>query len=59
MAKLSIISRSRDAADGAEIAVIGGKMSALRPQAANVGTIVEVRDLFFATPARLKFLNSF
>ncbi|MBL0370605.1 DNA mismatch repair endonuclease MutL [Rhizobium sp. KVB221] len=58
VAKLSITSRTRDASDGSEVVVIGGKVSELRPKAANPGTIVEVRDLFFATPARLKFLKS-
>ena len=58
VAKLSITSRPRDAGEGAEIQVIGGKVSEPRPRAANSGTIVEVRDLFFATPARLKFLKS-
>lgn len=58
VAKLSITSRLRDAQEGAEIQVTGGRVSDLRPRAANPGTIVEVRDLFFATPARLKFLKS-
>lgn len=58
VAKLSITSRPREASEGAEIQVTGGKVSEIRPRAANPGTIVEVRDLFFATPARLKFLKT-
>ena len=36
----------------------GGRTEPVRPAAANRGTVVELRDLFFATPARLKFLRS-
>lgn len=58
VAKLTITSRQQGAAEGAVISVAGGKLSPVRPAPSNTGTIVEVRDLFFATPARLKFLKT-
>ncbi|MFT6675038.1 MAG: DNA mismatch repair protein MutL [Sulfitobacter sp.] len=44
--------------EGAEITVNGGKMGAVKPAALNGGTVVSLRDLFFATPARLKFMRT-
>ncbi len=58
VAKLTITSRLQGGSEGAEVAVVGGKVSPVRPAPANPGTTVEVRDLFFATPARLKFLKT-
>ncbi|OJF90395.1 DNA mismatch repair endonuclease MutL [Pararhizobium antarcticum] len=58
VARLTISSRPAGAGHGAEISVEGGKVRPVRPVAANQGTTVEVRDLFFATPARLNFMKS-
>src|SRR5690606_24587237 len=57
-ARLTLASRRREAAEAFEIAVEAGRISPIRPAALSSGTRVEVRDLFFATPARLKFLKS-
>ncbi|MBW4706498.1 DNA mismatch repair endonuclease MutL [Roseobacter sp. YSTF-M11] len=55
--RLTLASRAQDAA-GVEITVTGGKMGAPKPAALNTGTTVTLRDLFYATPARLKFLRT-
>ncbi len=55
--RLSITSRA-DGFEAAQISVLGGQIAPPRPAALNRGTVVELRDLFFATPARLKFLRS-
>ena len=55
--RLTITSRVSDT-DAATIRVAGGAMEAVKPAALSSGTVVELRDLFYATPARLKFLRT-
>ena len=57
-ARLTVTSRKRGAAEAFSIAVDGGVTQPVRPAALSRGTEIAVRDLFFATPARLKFLKS-
>jgi DNA mismatch repair protein MutL len=62
VARLMLTSRAADATDSGawEVSVDGGEVSPVRParwSGLGAGTRIEVRDLFFATPARLKFLK--
>jgi len=55
-----LVLRSRPAAceAGAELEVVGGKCTPIRPTGCPAGTSVEVRQLFFNTPVRQKFLRT-
>ncbi len=55
--RLSIVSRTPGQA-AARIEVSGGRTGQVKPSAGQPGTVVELRDLFYATPARLKFLRT-
>jgi len=58
VARLSITSRVEGGDSAWTLSVEGGKLSDVQPAAHPQGTRVEIRDLFFATPARLKFLKA-
>jgi DNA mismatch repair protein MutL len=57
VSRLRIVSREAGG-EAHEIRVEGGRKEGPMPAARGAGTLIEVRDLFFATPARLKFLKT-
>ncbi len=57
VSRLEVLSRSAADREGAMLRIEGGLKQPVRPAAMARGTRIEVRDLFFATPARLKFLK--
>src|ERR1700676_1702812 len=58
VAKLNIITRHKSEPHAWSLSVEGGVKSAVMPAALSQGSRVEVSDLFYATPARLKFLKT-
>lgn len=58
VARFSLSSRERGAIEGTEIYGEGGKLKEVKACGMAEGTVIEVRNLFYNTPARLKFLKS-
>lgn len=58
VSRLSLVSRTADGDSGFEVVAEGAPTDAIRPAAIPPGTLVSVRDLFFNTPARRKFLRT-
>ncbi|MHB8381820.1 MAG: DNA mismatch repair endonuclease MutL [Candidatus Binataceae bacterium] len=58
VARMTLRTRRDDAATAVEIAATGGEIEEVRESAAAAGTQIDVRELFFNTPARLKFLKT-
>ncbi len=58
VSRMTIASRALGAHEAFQITIDGGRVGQPMPASQGPGTRVEVRDLFFATPARLKFLKT-
>ena len=58
VSRMTITSRAAGSADAWQLHIEGGDVEPLQPASLSVGTRIEVRDLFYATPARLKFLKT-
>ena len=58
VSRLKLVSRTPEQASAIETEIVGGEQSHCAPVGASVGTSIEIRDLFFNTPVRRKFLRS-
>ena len=57
VSKMSIFSKTENDEIGTFISLSGGKVTNLKEMARDTGTEIEIKELFFNTPARLKFLR--
>lgn len=59
VSRFRLITCSEKSETGTEVRVTGGKVHDVREAGSPVGTLIEVRDLFFNVPARRKFLRTY
>jgi DNA mismatch repair protein MutL len=57
VSRLSLTTRTADATEGYRVEAVGDQLSEVEPVACAAGTVVDVQDLFFNTPARRKFMR--
>lgn len=58
VSRIRMVTRPKKSSTGTEVTIEGGKLSGVKEAACALGTTIEVRDLFFNTPARRKFIKS-
>jgi DNA mismatch repair protein MutL len=58
VSRLALTSRKRGERHAWRMEAVGGDISGLQPAALEAGTVAEVQDLYFNTPARRKFLKT-
>ncbi|HND53374.1 MAG TPA: DNA mismatch repair endonuclease MutL, partial [Pirellulaceae bacterium] len=58
VSRFLIRSRTPESLEGAQLEVIGGEQGRVEPCGCGVGTTIEVRDLFYNTPVRRKFMKA-
>ena len=57
VSKVKITSKTKDSEIGNSMTVLAGKVTSIKESERNIGTTIEIKELFFNTPARLKFLR--
>lgn len=58
VSRVKMFTRTKNKSEGTEIVIEGSQIAAAKPSAGSFGTVMEVKDLFFNTPARRKFVKS-